>query len=741
MLHSQMRKFRGAPRAFWRSLEHRRSFLDSLAKEMHLEPLPMSISNAVDSLSSTSSLSDTTTIIGSNLDENCTTEQSYCRLNDTQGQCMVAFPASISYRASNKRLIEACRFFWRWASTVTDIDVRRRGGSGFLACSAAGTFPAALLDFLEESHSPIAIILASGSGPMFKSRSLVNTEINASYDNSITITSKIAMDIDRNTAKATTNDYGAISIAKRRANQKRRIMLNSFDTIDPSFPPHSRISSMNLSSKEYCSSLVSPLWSCELFASAPDAFWRWRMNRNVFITWLRKHYDMSCDNSLWWQSVSVEMVIAKGGAGFVRHFRGSFQLGIIMDRCPKKRNRLNLKSANRDHENNALGPQLLDWKPWLERVSFWNRSRNRTLYLTWLGRVLGVRQTEQWYGVGQDEDLLARLGAGPVLARSGGSLQSALKRAFPEQQWQPWRFIRVSVPRFWESARNTENYLRWVSEQLGIKQTSDWMRVSTKQLRALHGESLIKKWGGLEQLLSRVLPLFQWKAAFSSVSSSFSSSSCCSSLNTLPSKLDKRETDTCPPIYNEKFTMGLSGKAYFVPLPISKTHHFLFITVQQLFQEEVVYLNYVHPSLIYSKSGQFMEFDISIPNLRLFMEYQGEHHYIWHHNYGPPNEKQQRDFEKKKCCQQMGFTLLEIPYWWNQTKDSLATVIHSIRPDLLREYCSTVILPALKSNTVLLQTTKLEDQLFSMSHLRRRKSGLMNEIVLIHATEYDTKNL
>lgn len=39
----------------------------------------------------------------------------------------------------------------------------------------------------------------------------------------------------------------------------------------------------------------------------------------------------------------------------------------------------------------------------------------------------------------------------------------------------------------------------------------------------------------------------------------------------------------------------------------------------------------------------------------------------------------QRDMEKKTACSDAGITLIEIPYWWDETISSLAATIQKFR--------------------------------------------------------------
>jgi hypothetical protein len=43
------------------------------------------------------------------------------------------------------------------------------------------------------------------------------------------------------------------------------------------------------------------------------------------------------------------------------------------------------------------------------------------------------------------------------------------------------------------------------------------------------------------------------------------------------------------------------------------------------------------------------------------------------------------EVNKYAACAKLGITLIEIPYWWDGSIDSLANTIHKYRPDLIPE--------------------------------------------------------
>ncbi len=86
-----------------------------------------------------------------------------------------------------------------------------------------------------------------------------------------------------------------------------------------------------------------------------------------------------------------------------------------------------------------------------------------------------------------------------------------------------------------------------------------------------------------------------------------------------------------------------------------------------------------------------------IPNFALAFEYQGRQHYGTHFFFGSDHVGlADRDRQKEEKCVQAGITLVQVPFWWNNEKDSLEHLIHQIRPDIVSpssDICSTDWVP------------------------------------------------
>lgn len=82
-------------------------------------------------------------------------------------------------------------------------------------------------------------------------------------------------------------------------------------------------------------------------------------------------------------------------------------------------------------------------------------------------------------------------------------------------------------------------------------------------------------------------------------------------------------------------------------------------------------------------SGQPMQLDVFVPELKLAFEYQGEQHYQTIHSWGSHEDILFRDEQKRQGCARHGINLIEVPFWWDFQMSSLVGSIKMARPELL----------------------------------------------------------
>jgi hypothetical protein len=236
------------------------------------------------------------------------------------------------------------------------------------------------------------------------------------------------------------------------------------------------------------------------------------------------------------------------------------------------------------------------------------------------------------------------LGAAGVLKYYGCSLIGTLKKVYPEHAWNEWEFQQVSR-KFWSDLPAVREYMNWLAERLGISTLEDWYMVTNEQVIRNYGASLLGRYGTFFKALQACFPEHDW---------------------------DIRK-------YNNPGTKVSKW---------GKSQYFLFQLLKEILtvvgvQEQDMQRNFKHPDLLFENNNKGrMELDIFIPKLSLAVEFQGQQHFQPHYIFGSFATQQFKDNQKRAACSRAGITLIEIPYWWDKTKQSLAATIQQQRPDL-----------------------------------------------------------
>jgi hypothetical protein len=124
------------------------------------------------------------------------------------------------------------------------------------------------------------------------------------------------------------------------------------------------------------------------------------------------------------------------------------------------------------------------------------------------------------------------------------------------------------------------------------------------------------------------------------------------------------------------------SKLALTPGRISEGEHSLRVALQRLLPHYVPAYNYKQEAgLFHPTTGYNMELDVFYSEIRLAFEYQGRQHFHQSANYS--GQQTRRDQEKQAACQSHNITLIQVPYWWDNSIDSLAATIHMARPDVI----------------------------------------------------------
>ena len=172
-----------------------------------------------------------------------------------------------------------------------------------------------------------------------------------------------------------------------------------------------------------------------------------------------------------------------------------------------------------------------------------------------------------------------------------------------------------------------------IASKLNLKKPEDWYRVSLKQI-CEHGGATPLRYIGLLKMLEITYPSMEWD-------------------NNL---LTRRNKKAC--------------------------QFYLRQTIESLYPGYEILEDYRHPQIQFSGTNQLGELDVYIPELQLAFEYNGEHHYRDIPAFGPVELYKRRDEEKMQICKDLRITLVTVPYWWDETTDSLLTLIINENPKL-----------------------------------------------------------
>eukprot|EP01114_Cavostelium_apophysatum_P020502 TRINITY_DN6892_c0_g1_i1.p1 TRINITY_DN6892_c0_g1~~TRINITY_DN6892_c0_g1_i1.p1 ORF type:complete len:515 (+),score=94.07 TRINITY_DN6892_c0_g1_i1:59-1603(+) len=320
-----------------------------------------------------------------------------------------------------------------------------------------------------------------------------------------------------------------------------------------------------------------------------------------------------------WYRASYQDIMSNGGSRVLSMFEDSHTDAIIQ-----------------------LYPEYY-WRRWnfsFVPQDFWDDFTHQLQFLNDLYTRLNLQHFEDWYQL--SEERISNLGGSGLLKCYNGSLFDMFSAVFPEHDFKEFRF-RVKAG-YWDDLKNQLKFLEYAAKKLGIERDEDWAVVSKQQLASLGGGGLIKK-GGLADILSRHFPGRAWHEL-----------------------LDDNQS---------KAAEGASTMH-------TKGQRLLFKKVTELFPVEHpnIFMSYVHPSLRFSESSKPVELDVFIPSLGIAFEYQGGQHYFSTSKHMDIDVRKLMDEEKKRLCKENGITLVDVPFWWDGSADSLTATIRSVRPEL-----------------------------------------------------------
>jgi hypothetical protein len=124
--------------------------------------------------------------------------------------------------------------------------------------------------------------------------------------------------------------------------------------------------------------------------------------------------------------------------------------------------------------------EFLEWKFISTIPGFWNNEDNCINYMKWLGKELGYTREEDWYQITSDI-LRKNYGNGMVNNSRKYAYYDILKKIYPEYNWLPWKFTRVSDG-FWDDINNQRKYMEWLFKKLNYINVEDWSKIGSEEI-------------------------------------------------------------------------------------------------------------------------------------------------------------------------------------------------------------------------------------------------------------------
>lgn len=221
--------------------------------------------------------------------------------------------------------------------------------------------------------------------------------------------------------------------------------------------------SIYIALQDYCPDYEWLPWK---FRRAPNNFWSSIQNRRRYMNWL--HAELKFRSYEQWYGVTKKTFKKHFGAGLLYGWYGDSVLAAVKEYQPG-----------------------YEWHPWLFNESpnrFWHDAENRRAYMSWLGKKLSFDRPEDWFAV-TTKSFVENRGSG-FLSFYGDSPQQAVREYLPGLASNPWLF--TSVPQqYWQDADNRMCYLKWLGQQLGFQNPTDWFRLSSTDFRANRGRGLL----------------------------------------------------------------------------------------------------------------------------------------------------------------------------------------------------------------------------------------------------------
>ena len=417
--------------------------------------------------------------------------------------------------------------------------------------------------------------------------------------------------------------------------------------------------------------------------SKPKTFWD-EQNIFEFLDKLKEKYNLETPDD--WNSVSIKQIQHCGGNTLL-HKYSLHELKCMA--CP---------------EGKAIFDSQQEQKP----SGYWNDTQNVLQFLKEIQQQLDIHTMDDWNSISHKH---IRSSGGTTLLKKH-SMYELKCMACPEGKsiFNP----ECKPPGYWDDKQNILEFLDELKEEYNLKTPEDWDSISTKQIKSHGGSSLLYKYS-LYELKCMACPdgksifnkpkdtktseywedernrirFFEmlkikynlktpmdWKRISKNQITSLGGQWLFYSNNNY---LDKTQIEFEIPDKEGNKTIQSYNLKNLISESIYKrsSQRWLFLQVQQIFPGEEIVEDYFH-SEISRESGCSVQFDVFLIDRNIAIEYHGKQHYEdLPSGFATLEMYKNRDIEKENLCKKYGIKLLIIPYWWDNTIESLRETLQN----------------------------------------------------------------
>lgn len=345
-------------------------------------------------------------------------------------------------------------------------------------------------------------------------------------------------------------------------------------------------------------------------------FWKDPANQRRFMDMVKNTFAIR--EAKEWGSVGVADLERLGGGGLVK------RMGSVAEIVQKVYSEEQFSALD-------LGKRL--------PVGWWDVRENRREFMERLAKENGVRNAGDWKRVTREYIVAA---GGSRLLSKFSTVQKVLLDVFPEMEEElskAWLCRKGDRSTRWDKEENVKKFFESVKGRCGVRESSDWARVSVQLLQRLGGGPLLRNYGGLVPALAVAYPDEDWSKQPSPEVKKSSQWALLTAMRKFFGSGTEVEEDAHPP------ELAAAAPA--------------------------------------SKPGQRLELDIYLPQHALAVEYNGQHHFEDVPFFGPVEAYRERDILKRQLCEECGIRLVIVPYWWDMQLESLAAFLYNEVPSIV----------------------------------------------------------